>query len=65
MTKGIWNSECGSITENPPQGRISAALPLPSPQVNDDEIGESRLRENLRSDDGTFLQEYFVYCKKK
>jgi hypothetical protein len=33
--------------------------------VNDDEIGESRLRENLRSDDGTFLQEYFVYCKKK
>ena len=50
----------------------SSVLPLagdrgkpPSPQVNDDEIGESRLRENLRSDDGTFLQEYFVYCKKK
>ena len=37
----------------------------PSPQVNADEIGESRLRENLRSDEGSFSQEYFVYCKKK
>jgi hypothetical protein len=27
-------------------------------QVNDDEIGESRLRENLRSDEGSFSQEY-------
>ena len=46
-------------------GAAFGCPPLPSPQVNDDEIGESRLRENLRSDDGTFLQEYFVYCKKK
>ena len=28
-------------------------------------IGKSELRENLCSDEGTFLPEYFVYCKKK
>jgi len=27
--------------------------------------GKSRFRENLSSDDGTFLQMYFVYLKKK
>ena len=26
--------------------------------------GKSRCRENSRSDDATFLQEYFVYFKK-
>ena len=26
---------------------------------------KSESRENMRSDDGTFSQEYFVYCKKK
>ena len=30
-----------------------------------DPFGKSESRENLRSDDGTFSQEYFVYCKKK
>ena len=34
-------------------------------QVNDDEIGKSESRENLRPDDGTFSQAYFVYGKKK
>ena len=34
-------------------------------QVNDDEIGKSESRENLSSDEGTFSQEYLVYCKKK
>ncbi len=28
-------------------------------------FGKSEFRENLRSDKGTFSQEYFVYCKKK
>ena len=35
------------------------------PPVNDDSIGKSGSGENLCSDDGTFLQEYFVYFKKK
>jgi len=34
-------------------------------QVNDDSVGKSDLRENFRSDEDFFLQEYFVYCKKK
>ena len=29
------------------------------------QCGKSRFRENLRSDDGTFLKMYFVYLKKK
>ena len=29
------------------------------------QCAESRYRENLCPDDGTFLQEYFVYFKKK
>ena len=36
-----------------------------APLVNDDSIGKSGSGENLCSDDGTFLQEYFVYFKKK
>jgi len=46
-------------------GSIVFGFPVPRPKVNADEIGESRLRENLRSDEGSFSQEYFVYCKKK
>ena len=29
------------------------------------QCGKSRFRENMRSDDGTFLKMYFVYLKKK
>ncbi|MGN0981718.1 MAG: hypothetical protein ACI4O0_02380 [Candidatus Limivicinus sp.] len=36
-----------------------------SPKVNDASIGKSGSGENLRSDDGAFLQESFVCCKKK
>jgi len=34
-------------------------------QGNTAQCGKSRFRENLGSDDGTFLQMYFVYLKKK
>ena len=32
---------------------------------NTAQCGKSRFRENLSSDDGTFLKMYFVYLKKK
>jgi len=32
---------------------------------NTAQCGKSRFRENMGSDDGTFLQMYFVYLKKK
>ena len=34
-------------------------------QADDDPVGENRFRENPCSGDGSFLQEYFVYCKEK
>ena len=33
-------------------------------QAADDPVGKSELREDSCPDAGSFLQEYFVYCKK-
>ena len=32
---------------------------------NTAKFGKSEFREKLSSDEGSFSQEYFVYCKKK
>ena len=48
-----------------PPARLTDCRAGGSSLVNDDSIGKSESRENLSSDEGTFLQEYYVYFKKK
>jgi hypothetical protein len=53
-----------SASLNRTVGAPERPLALLTIQVNDDSFVKSRLRENSRSDEGSFSQELFVYCKK-